>query len=186
MKKGLIILIIVVVVLAVYLVGFYNSLVTLNEGVDNQWAQVETQYQRRFDLIPNLANAVKGFFTQEQAIFGQITDARKAYAGAQGVNAKAQAATGLESVLGRLLVIVEDNPEIKSDATVQTLMAEVSGTENRVSVERKRFNEKVKEYNIKVKKVSGRILAPLFGFEPKNFFEAAEGTEVAPEVDLTL
>ena len=142
--------------------------------------------ERRFDLIPNLVNTVKGFFTQEQAIFGQITDARKAYAGAQGVNAKAQAATGLEGLLGRLLVIVEDNPEIKSDATVQTLMVEIEGTENRVSVERKRFNEAVKTYNIKVKKLSGRILAPLFGFEPKEFFEADEGTDVAPVVDLDL
>ncbi len=186
MKKGLIILVIVVVLLVIYLVGFYNSLVTLNESVDNQWAQVETQYQRRFDLIPNLVSSVKGFFTQEQAIFDKITQARAAYAGAQGVNAKVQAAVGLEGALARLLAIMESNPEIKSDATVQTLMAELEGTENRVSVERMRFNDLVKSYNVKVKTFPGRFIASWFGFAEKAFFEAVGGAEVVPKVDLNL
>lgn len=190
MKKGTIILLVVIVVLVVWIVGwivgFYNSVVTLGLGVDNQWAQVETQYQRRLDLIPNLVNSVKGVLTQEQTVFGDIADARTKYAGAVSVNDKAAAATQVESALARLLVIMENYPQLKSNETVQNLMIQLEGTENRISVERKRFNDAVQVFNVKIKRFPGNLLAGMFGFFAKNFFEAAPGAEKAPAIDLNV
>ncbi|MBM3205763.1 LemA family protein [Candidatus Shapirobacteria bacterium] len=179
-----VILAVVVVLLVLWLVGFYNGLVTKTQGIDNQWAQVETQYQRRFDLIPNLVNATKGIFTQEQKVFGDLAEARTRYAGATSVDEKAQAAGELESALGRLLVIVENYPELKSDQAVQQLMDDLAGTENRIAVERRRFNDLVKDYNTTIKRIPGNLLAPMMGFSERNYFEAAEGAEKAPEVNL--
>ncbi len=175
----------VIFLLALWVVGFYNSVIGLNEGVDNAWAQVENQFQRRFDLIPNLVNSVKGAMEQEQEVFGNIAEARTRYAGASTVNEKAAAATEVESALARLLVIMENYPQLRSTETVQNLMNELAGTENRISVERKRYNEIVKDYNVKIKTLPNNVLAGIFGFEAKEFFEAAEGAEVAPTVDLT-
>lgn len=190
MKKGTIILLVVIVVLVVWIagwiVGFYNSVVTLGLGVDNQWAQVETQYQRRLDLIPNLVSSVKGVLTQEQTVFGDIADARTKYAGAVSVNDKAAAATQVESALARLLVIMENYPQLKSNETVQNLMIQLEGTENRISVERKRFNDAVQVFNVKIKRFPGNLLAGMFGFSARNFFEAAPGAEKAPTVDLNV
>jgi LemA protein len=182
----LIALVAAVAIIVLWVVGFYNSIVNLNESVDNQWAQVETQYQRRFDLIPNLVSSVKGVLTQEQAVFGDIADARTRYAGATTVNEKAGAATQVESALARLLVIMENYPVLKSNETVQSLMVELEGTENRISVERKRFNDSVKVYNVRIKTFPSNLLAKMFSFEVKNFFEAVEGSEKAPTVDLDL
>ncbi|HHH14119.1 MAG TPA: LemA family protein, partial [candidate division WWE3 bacterium] len=126
-----------------YLANFYNSLVRLQEEVNNQWAQVETQYQRRYDLIPNLVETVKGVAGQEQKVFGDIAEARTRYAGAQNPQERVDAANQLETALGRLLVIVENYPQLKSSESFNTLMAQLEGTENRISVERKRYNEKV-------------------------------------------
>ena len=187
---GVIAIVVVVIVLLIVvgsLAGTYNKLVTLNEGVDGQWAQVETVYQRRLDLIPNLVNATKGFLKQEQGIYDKITQARAQYAGSSGnPAAQVEAANALESALSRLLVIVESNPEIKSNQTVSDLMVELAGTENRISVERRRFNETVQTYNIKVKRFPTNLLAGMFGFEDRSFFEASEGAEIAPTVDLEL
>ncbi len=177
---------VILLVVVVYAVGQYNSFVGLDQTVTNQWAQVETQYQRRFDLIPNLVNSVKGFLTQEQAVFGAIAEARTRYAGAQTVNDKAAAATQVESALGRLLVIMENYPELKSNETVAQLMDELAGTENRISVERRRFNDVVKEYNMRVSQIPGRFFAALFGFSAKEYFQSATGAEVAPNVNLEL
>lgn len=163
-------------------VGFYNGLVTKTTNIDGQWAQVETQYQRRFDLIPNLVNTVKGLFAQEQEVFGQIAEARTRYSGAATVDEKAAAAGELEGALARLLIIVESYPEIKSDAAVAGLMDELAGTENRVSVERRRFNDLVRDYNTTIKRIPGSLIAPLFGFSERQYFQAAEGTETAPTV----
>jgi len=174
----------VVVLGVVAVVGFYNGLVTKTTNIDGQWAQVETQYQRRFDLIPNLVNTVKGLFEQEQAVFGQISEARTRYSGATTVDEKAAAAGELESALARLLVIVESYPEIKSDAAVVGLMDELAGTENRVAVERRRFNDLVKDYNTTIKRFPGNMIAPMFGFTERAFFEAAEGAEEAPTVEF--
>lgn len=175
---------VLVVLVAVYAGGKYNGLVTQNEAIDTQWAQVESQYQRRFDLIPNLVASVQGAMKQEQSVFTAIADARTRYAGAATTEAKAAAATEVESALGRLLVVMENYPQLASIGTVQSLMAELAGTENRVSVERMRYNELVRDYNVSVKTFPGALVARVFGFDARTMFEAAEGAEVAPKVEL--
>ncbi|MCR4334515.1 MAG: LemA family protein [Patescibacteria group bacterium] len=182
MKKSTWIWIGVIVILALYSWTSYNGLVGSNEGIDNQWAQVEAQYQRRLDLIPNLVESVKGVMKQEQTVFNDIAQARTQYAGAKTVDQKAQAATNMEGALGRLLAIVENYPQLKSADTVQTLMSQLEGTENRVSVERKRFNDMVQVYNLKTKQFPSSISAKLFGFASHSYFESVQGAEVAPEV----
>ncbi len=174
-----------IVIVGISLTNTYNSLVTKSQNLDAQWAQVETQYQRRFDLIPGLVNSVRGIFEQEQDVFGAIADARTRYSGAQTIDDKAQAATQVESSLSRLLVIMENYPQLQSNATVLGLMDELSGTENRVSVERKRFNDVVRDYNITIKRFPTNIIAGMFNFTERAFFEAVEAAEVAPVVDLT-
>ena len=162
----------------------YNGFVVKNEAVDGQWAQVEAQYQRRMDLIPNLVSAVQGGMKQEAAVFSAIADARTKYGSAKTVDEKAAAATGVESAFSRLLVVMENYPQLKSLETVQTLMAQLEGTENRVSVERGRFNDAVKDFNMSAKIFPGNLIAGLFGFKNRTYFEAAQGAEVAPKVNL--
>lgn len=185
MKKALIILVIVLAIIGIYGWSFYNKMVTANENVTNQWAQVETQYQRRVDLIPNLVESVKGTMKQEQKVFGDLADARSRYSSAQTSDEKAEAATQVESSLGRLIAIMENYPQLKSSETVQTLMSQLEGTENRVSVERKRYNDIAKDYNVTIKRIPGSWFASMFGFEQKQYFEAEAGAENAPKVDLT-
>ncbi len=185
MKKTLIALAGIAIVLAMFLMGTYNSLVTQNQNVENQWAQVESQYQRRYDLIPNLVESTKGFLGQEQTVFDNIAKARQGYAGAQSTDAKIKAAGELDSALSRLLVIVENYPELKSNETVASLMDELAGTENRISVERKRYNDQVKTYNTSIKTFPTVLIAGMFGFADKTYFEAVEGSEAAPKVDLS-
>ena len=182
MKKSTYIIIGVIVVVLFYGWTTYNGLVTASVGIDGQWAQVETQYQRRFDLIPNLVESVKGIMIQEQTVFTAIAEARTKYSGAMTVDEKARAAGQVESALGRLLVITENYPQLKSSETVQTLMSQLEGTENRVSVERKRFNDAVASYNLKTKRFPSNILASLFGFSERAYLEAADGAENAPQV----
>jgi LemA protein len=162
----------------------YNSLVRQNESVNAQWAQVESQYQRRFDLVPNLVNSVKGVMKQEQSVFDDISKARTQYAGATSPDQKAAAASGLESSLGRLLVIMENYPQLRSVETVQSLMAELSGTENRISVERMRYNDMVRDYNVSIKTFPGSLIAGMFGFSTRTMFEAAQGAQNAPQVQF--
>jgi len=186
-RKGTIILIIIAVIIVIigsYIWNTYNKLITTNEKVDNQWAQVETQYQRRFDLIPNLVESVKGVMSQEKEVFLGIADARTKYSGASTVSEKAAAAGQVESALGRLLVIMENYPTLKSADNVTNLMTQLEGTENRVSVERKRFNDSVKGYNLMTKRIPGRWVAGMFGFEEKSYFESVEGSEAPPEVNF--
>ena len=179
------IIIIVVLVLAVLYGGAkYNSLVRQNEAVTTQWAQVESQYQRRFDLIPNLVSSVQGAMKQEKEVFSAIADARTHYAGATSPDEKAAAATQVEGSLARLLLIMENYPQLKSIDTVQSLIAELSGTENRVAVERMRYNEIVRDYNVSVKSFPGSLIAGLFGFAPRTPFEAQEGAETVPKVTI--
>lgn len=185
MKKTWII-IVIVVLLGGYIWSTYNKLVTTNENIDNQWAQVETQYQRRFDLIPNLVESVKGAMAQEQKVFGDLAAARANYSGAQNADQKAGAATQVESALSRLLVIMENYPDLKSSETVQTLMAQLEGTENRVSVERKRYNDTIKVFNVLVKRFPSSIVAGWLNYNERIYFEAVEGSDVAPAVDLQL
>ncbi|MBX4181556.1 LemA family protein [Candidatus Parcubacteria bacterium] len=184
MKKSALALIAVLVVIVIWGFSGYNGLVSLNENADAQWAKVETQYQRRFDLIPNLVNSVKGILNQEQTVFGDIAEARTRYAGATTPDAKAAAASDVESALGRLLVVVENYPQLQSSANVRDLMTQLEGTENRISVERTRFNDVVLAYNTAIKRFPRNLLAGIMGFHERSYFKAANGAEVAPAVNL--
>ena len=185
MKNKIIIgVVIALAVLGFWLLSSYNSMVRSNLAVDTQWAQVEAQYQRRFDLIPNLVGAVQGIFTQERDIFTAIANARQGYAGARTVDEKAEAAGRVESALGRLLVITENYPQLNSNQTVQNLMTQLEGTENRISTERVRFNDAVSAFNAKVITFPGSLVASIFGFAKRSFFEAQVGAETAPKVEF--
>lgn len=183
-KKILIGVAIIIVIIFLYGLSVYNGLISSNESVNGQWAQVETQYQRRLDLIPNVVNAVKGIMNQEQAIFGEISAARANYAGAQTVDGKVKAANEVEGSFSRLLAIMENYPQLKSSENVQSLIVELEGAENRVSVERKRFNDAVLAYNLIAKRFPSGIIAGIFGFSEKTYFESISGAETAPKVEL--
>ena len=172
------------IIIAVSLVGMYNGLVTKSQGVDAQWSQVETQYQRRYDLIPNLVNSVKGMMTQEQKVFLAIAEARTKYGAAQTVNEKAVAAGEVETALGRLLAIIENYPDLKSSQNVTQLMDELAGTENRISVERKRFNDLTRDYNTQVKTFPTNMLAGMFGFSERQYFQSVTGSDTPPKVEF--
>jgi LemA protein len=174
----------VVVLVVLFVWSSYNSLITLNQGADAQWAQVESVYQRRLDLIPNLEASVKGDFAQEKTIFGDIDKARTQYAGAQTPDAKAAAASNVESSLGRLLAVVENYPTLASSGLVSGLMTELEGTENRISVERMKYNDMIRIYNTKVMTFPTNLLAGLFGQHARAYFQAATGADVAPKVNL--
>lgn len=184
MKKNLLVILVLVVVVGGYLVSFYNGFIKLGESIDGQWAQVETQYQRRFDLIPNLVASVQGIMKQETAVFTAIAEARTRYTGAVNVNDKVAAASAVESAFGRLIAVMENYPVLRSSETVLTLMSQLEGTENRVSVERGRFNELVKTYNAKIKSFPANLMAGIFGFNVRAYFEAVEGSSIAPKVNL--
>jgi len=184
-NKIWIIVLVVVVVLVSWVVGKYNFFVSQNESITNQWAQVENQFQRRFDLIPNVINTVKGITKQEQEVFGALAEARTRYAGSTTVDEKATAAGQVESSLARLLVVVENYPELKSSASFRDLTVELEGTENRIAVERMKYNDLVRVLNTNVKTFPNSVLASIFGVVERAYFEIAEGTEVVPTVDFT-
>jgi LemA protein len=168
-------------------VGAYNRLTGLDNDVERQYGQVEVQQQRRFDLIPNLVAATQAVLTQEKEIFEDITEARARYAGAQrsgNVDEQVAASENLESSLGRLLVIVENNPALRSSETVKDLMVQLEGTENRIAQERGNYNEVVSDYNLAVRRFPGSIAAGLFGFDRKPVFKGKVGSEDVPKVDL--
>ncbi|HUV82758.1 MAG TPA: LemA family protein [archaeon] len=163
----------------------YNGLVAAEESVDAQWAQVESQYQRRADLIPNLVETVKGFAAQEKEIFIEVTKYRSQWSEATTQEEKIEAARGMDSALARLLVVVENYPQLKSNENFLTLQAQLEGTENRVAVERMRYNEKVRDYNTRTKKMPTVFIANMFGFDSKLYFEAEEGAEDVPDVKFS-
>ncbi|MGD8227105.1 MAG: LemA family protein [Desulfobacteraceae bacterium] len=184
-KKLLIIAAIVVIVILIpysYLKGTYNSLVTLDEGVKAAWAQVENQLQRRYDLIPNLVETVKGFAAQEKEVFLKVTEARSRVGGATTISDKIAANNGLSAALSRLLLVVERYPDLKSNTNFIRLQDELAGTENRIAVERRRYNETVKVYNIKIRRFPTNLLAGIFGFEKATFFEVPKERQEAPKV----
>jgi LemA protein len=184
MNKTLWIVVAIVVIVGGYVWMAYNGFVSTNAAVDAQWAQVQTVYQRRFDLIPNLVASVKGIMKQEQTVFDAIAEARTRYAGAGTVDEKAAAATQVESSLGRLLVVMENYPQLQSSQAVQNLMTQLEGSENRISVERQRYNDAVKALNTRVHRFPLNIVAAMFGFKDRTYFEAAQGAETAPQVQL--
>ncbi len=164
--------------------GTYNSLVTKSQAIDGQWAQVETQYQRRFDLIPNLVNSVKGYMTQEKTVFDNLADARSRYAGAVTTDEKAAAGGEVEAALARLLVVMENYPNLRSIEAITGLMDELAGTENRISVERRRYNELVRDYNTAIKTFPRNILAGMFGFSEREYFQSVSGADQVPKVEF--
>lgn len=184
MKKGLLAVIGIAVLAGLWLMGLYNGLVGADLEVKTQWAKVETQYQRRFDLIPNLVESSKAVLKQEQAIIDSVTEARTKYSGATTVDEKAKAAGEVETALGRLLVVMENYPELKSDETVQRLMDELAGTENRIAVERGRYNDLVGGFNVRVKTFPNNVIAGMLGFSEKAFFESVEAASSAPAVNF--
>src|SRR5438067_1413818 len=175
----------IILILFGWITGLYNHLIQLRVEAQTQQAQIETQLQRRFDLIPNLVGAVKGAMAQEQAVFKAIADARTQYAGAKsGTPDKIVAASNYESAIGRLLVVMENYPELKSIHTVQDLMTELEGTENRISVARQRYNEAARDYNQVRQSFPTLIIAGMFGFQEQPLFTVVAGVQTAPKVDL--
>lgn len=175
-----------------WIIGTYNSIITLNETATTAWSQVENQYQRRFDLIPNLVKTVQGVAQFEKSTFIAVAEARSSVGNIKltpemlndpKMLQKFQTAQdGLSGALSRLMVVVEKYPELKANQNFLQLQSQLEGTENRITVERKRFNDSVKEYNVKVKRFPGNILAEFFGFKERPYFEATEGSNKAPEV----
>ncbi len=192
-NKGLWITLAVVAVVVVWGISKYNGFVGRSEKIENAWSQVENQYQRRSDLIPNLVNTVKGYAAHEQTTLDQVVEAR-AKATQMSVAAdnltpeklaaynKAQGEVG--SALGRLLAISESYPELKANQNFLELQAQLEGCENRIAVARKDFNDAVRSYNVGIKRFPANVVASMFGFETKAYFEAAEGSEVAPKVEF--
>ncbi len=193
MKKSTIIIIAVLALLAIWAVTGYNGLVAMEENVNGQWSNVETQYQRRADLIPNLVNTVKGYASHERETLEGVIEARSK-ATRITVNAedltpeklaeyqKAQGA--VTSALGKLLAITENYPELKANQNFLELQAQLEGTENRINVARTNFNNTTKEFNTSIRRFPKNILAGLFGFEKRAYFEAAESAEQAPKVEF--
>lgn len=181
----------VVLLLVVWCVTGYNGLVSMDEKVSNNWANVETQYQRRADLIPNLVNTVKGYAAHESSTLENVVKARseatQVKLDADNLTpeklAQYQKAQGnISTALGRLLMVAENYPQLKANENFINLQEQLEGTENRITVARRDFNNSAKEYNVAIRRFPKNILAGLFGFEKKNYFEAAEGAEKAPEV----
>jgi len=194
MKKTLIIIgAIVLVLIIIYssLVGTYNKIVTTNENVSGAWSQVENQYQRRADLIPNLVSTVKGYATHESETLQGVIEARAKATQVQinvddlsneSIAKYQQAQAGVSSALGRLMAISERYPNLKANENFMQLQAQLEGTENRISTERKRFNDVVRLYNTYILSFPRNILANMFGFTKKGYFKADAGSEKAPEV----
>lgn len=182
--KWIVVVLVVLIVLG-WGVSKKNFFVTQNENINVQWAQVENQYQRRFDLIPNIVATVKGVAQQEQEVFGAIAEARTRYSGAVTPDQKAQAATQVESALGRLLVIAENYPVLQSSQAYRDLIVSLEGTENRISVERKKYNDEVKTLNTSVKVFPSSVVASLFGVKERAYFEVTDAAATAPTVDFT-
>ncbi len=186
-----VLLALIVVVLAFGLIGGgcaysgYNKAVRFDENVKSTWAQVENQLQRRFELVPNLVETVKGIAAQEKDIFLGVANARKSYFQAKSVGQKAKAAGMFESALSRLLVLREAYPQLKSNESFLKLQDSLEGTENRLAVERQRYNNTVKQLNVFTRKLLGRLYSSLAGVEKAEYFEVSEEAKTVPKVDFT-
>lgn len=177
-------LIVLLMIIGSMLINPYNKLVDLDTEVGKYEAKIDTQLQRRLDLIPNLVETVKGYAKHEEKVFKDVSDARAKLAGANTMEEKAEANAQVSSALGRLIAIQENYPELKADTQFTGLRDELAGTENRIAVARNDYNEIVTEYNKVVKRFPGSIVAGLFGFEKKEFFKADSAAKDAPNVDF--
>lgn len=188
MKKSIIIIIIAVVVVGLifgkWYIGGYNKVVTLEENVKSGWAQVDNQLKRRYDLIPNLVESVKGYASHEKETFEGIAKSRQAYMSAKTIKGKVEAANGLESFLGRLLAIREAYPELKASESFLKLQDSLEGSENRISVARKRYNDAVRRLNTYIKTFFGRFFAAKVGVEKAEYFEIPEKETAVPKVEF--
>lgn len=183
----------VVAVVAIFFYVTYNGFVNKEEGVNAAWSNVETQYQRRSDLIPNLVNTVRGYAAHESQTLGEVTEAR---AKATSINLSAgeltperlaqyqQAQADVRSALGRLIAVAESYPDLKANQNFIELQSQLEGTENRIAVARKDFNDAARKYNVAVRRFPANLVAGLFGFDQKPYFEAAEGSDAAPQVEF--
>jgi len=176
------IVLLAVLIPMLYLKGTYNSLVTMDEGIKGAWAQVENQLQRRYDLIPNYVETVKGYAAHEKEVFLKVTEARSKVTRAGAIREKIAANNELSSALARLLLVVERYPDLKANTNFLRLQDELAGTENRIAVERRRFNEVVKLYNTKIRSFPTNLIAGIFGFEKATFFEVPEEKQAVPQV----
>ncbi|MEI7812419.1 MAG: LemA family protein [Ignavibacteria bacterium] len=201
MKKGLLIgcsivvvILLVIAVLVIWGIGVYNNLVTLNESVNQAWSQVENQYQRRTDLIPNLVSTVKGYANFEKEVLTKVTEARASVGAVkatpeilndpQAFQRFQSAQNNLSGALSRLLVTVENYPNLKANENFLSLQAQLEGTENRISVERMKFNQTVQDYNTRIKRFPAFVFAGVSGFKEKQYFKSAPGAENAPKVEF--
>jgi LemA protein len=186
MKKSWLVLLVVFVLIPGCLgVSAYNRLVQHQEGVEESWAQVENVLQRRYDLIPNLVNTVKGYASHERELIEEVTRLRSQWGEAKSIDAKVGAANQLEGALGRLMVVLERYPDLKANQNFLKLQDELAGTENRIAVERRRYNQTVRDYNVMVRRFPSNIVAALTGFEKRDiYFEATEGAEKPPTVQF--
>jgi LemA protein len=178
---GIVILVIIVIIFF-SIKGIYNSLVRLDEGVKSSWAQVENQLQRRYDLIPNYVETVKGYATHEREVFLKVTEARSKVGAAGNIRDKISANNELSSALSRMLLVVERYPDLKANQNFLRLQDELAGTENRIAVERRRYNESVKTYNVKIRSFPTILLAGMFGFTKAEFFQVPAEAKKAPKV----
>ncbi len=196
MKKVLItigVIFLIGLMLYSFFAGRYNTMVELQETIPKEWAQVESQYQRRADLIPNLVNTVKGYANFEQETLTRVIEARASATQVkidpsnitpEQLQQYQQAQNGVSSALSRLLVVAEAYPDLKANQNFMDLQAQLEGTENRIAVARNRFNEVVQPYNVYIKRFPNNMLAGMYGFTPKGYFEAAQGSENAPTVQF--
>lgn len=183
-KMMLIVIAVVVILLVVFGISQYNSLVGVSETVENESANIDTMLQRRVDLIPNLVETVKGYASHEKEVIESVSDARSKLAGAGSMEEKATADTELSGALSRLLMVVENYPDLKADEQFQSLSDELAGTENRIAVARKDYNDAVKTYNQKVRRFPTNLFANVFGFDKADYFTAEDGAQQAPDVNF--
>jgi LemA protein len=176
--------VVILLIIVLSIKGTYNSMVRMDEGVKAAWAQVENQLQRRYDLIPNYVETVKGYAKHEKDVFLRVTEARSKVGGATNIRDKIGANNELSSALSRLLVVVERYPDLKANQNFIRLQDELAGTENRIAVERRRYNEAVRAYNVKIRSFPTNILAGMFGFTKAEFFKVPEEAQEAPKVEF--
>ena len=172
----------VILLIGLWYVATYNSLIRMNEGVNGKWAQVETQYQRRVDLIPNLVATVKGAANFEQSTLTEITKLRSQWQAAPNVNAKVDTANQIESAISKLLVISENYPQLTATQNYRDLQSELANTENKVAVERQRYNDAVRDFNARIQTFPSSIVAKRLGYDKRPYFNSKPGAENAPEV----